>query len=121
MLHMHVWFHDGSMTGGVSAHNPIVNACTSIHNAAQRTSHLLLITSPARETVVQDDAYSFDIGTDPRQPAFLNSTQLLLTAVTDHVFGLKNGNFLLTQVCEANVHLPWFCHLDSQLKSTHTA
>ncbi len=45
----------------------------------------------------QDDAYLFDI-TDPRRPVKTKSAQLVATAVTDHVFGLANGNFLVTQV-----------------------
>lgn len=45
----------------------------------------------------QDDAYLFDI-TDPRRPVKTKSAQLVATAVTDHVFGLANGNFLVTQM-----------------------
>jgi hypothetical protein len=51
-----------------------------------------------RVCCVQDDTFAFDIGTDPRRPKLVNTTQLTLTATTDHVFGLKNGNLLLTQV-----------------------
>ncbi len=66
----------------------------------ERDGHLftpLLHPAPHPCDAPQDDAYLFDI-TDPRRPTKTKSAQLAATAVTDHVFGLANGNFLVTQV-----------------------